>query len=127
MLKTVLLIGTGGFIGSVSRFLVQEWFVQVSDSKIPWGTFTANILGSLIIGIIYAIVQKQGFLSHEIKLLIAVGFCGGFTTFSSFAAENLNLLKDGAYLPFAFYTLLSVASGLLMVWVGMSLVKFING
>jgi CrcB protein len=126
MLKTILLIGTGGFFGSIARFLVQDWFVQLTDSKIPWGTFTANILGSMIIGIVYAIVARQGYFSSELKLLVAVGFCGGFTTFSSFAVENLNLLREGAFFPFAAYTLLSVASGLLMVWVGMSLVKFFN-
>lgn len=126
MVKTVLLIGLGGFAGSVSRFYLQEWFVRFGESKIPWGTFTANILGSFIIGIVYAFVEKQGYLSHEIRLLLAVGFCGGFTTFSSFAAENYNLLRTADFVPFAFYTMLSILSGLIMVWLGIHLIKIIT-
>ncbi|MBI9067818.1 MAG: fluoride efflux transporter CrcB [Salinivirgaceae bacterium] len=126
MIKTILLIGSGGFVGSVLRYFVQQWFVQLSDSKIPWGTFTANILGSLIIGIIYAFVEKQGYFSQELRLLFAVGFCGGFTTFSSFAAENFQLIKYGDFLSFAIYTSISVISGLLAVWAGMMVVKTLS-
>ena len=124
MIQSLLLVGTGGFIGSILRYLVQHFFVHNSTSHFPWGTFTAHITRSLIIGIVYAFADKHAVFSQEIRLLFAVGFCGGFTTFSSFAAENLNLLNNHDYVSFALYTGLSIFTGLIMVWVGVNIVKF---
>jgi len=123
MAKVILLVGSGGFLGSVLRFFVQEWFIKTSGSNFPWGTLVANVLGSFIIGVVYAIVDKQGIFSQEIRLLLAVGFCGGFTTFSSFAMENFNMLKPGDLLPSLMYVGLSVIAGLFMVWLGVTVTK----
>lgn len=125
MIKILLLVGTGGFMGSICRYLVQEWFVKATSSSFPWGTFVANILGSLIIGLVYTLVEKQGVFSQEIRLLLAVGFCGGFTTFSSFAMENFTMLQLGSLLPFFAYLALSVIAGLFMVWAGITLGRLI--
>lgn len=126
MTKILLLVGTGGFLGSISRYLVQDWFVRTTDSTLPWGTFVANITGSLLIGIIYALVEKQGVFSQEIRLLFAVGFCGGFTTFSSFAMEKFTMLRSGEILALFAYLGLSIFTGLLMVWIGVNLVKWVS-
>lgn len=126
MTKILLLVGTGGFLGSISRYLVQDWFVRTTNTTIPWGTFVANVVGSLIIGIIYALVEKQGAFSQEIRLLFAVGFCGGFTTFSSFAMEKFTMLRSGELLPLFTYLSLSIITGLFMVWLGVSLVKWVS-
>lgn len=126
MAKILLLVGTGGFLGSICRYLVQDWFVRSTQSTFPWGTFAANILGSLLIGIIYAIVDKQGVFSQEIRLLFAVGFCGGFTTFSSFAMEKFTMLRSGELLPLFAYLSISIIGGLFMVWLGISFVKWVS-
>lgn len=126
MVKVLFLVGAGGFFGSICRFLVQEWFVRNAASGFPWGTFTANVLGSLLIGIVYALVDKQGAFSQEIRLLFAVGFCGGFTTFSSFAMEKFNMIKAGEILPVFIYLGLSIFAGLFMVWLGIALVKLFS-
>ena len=94
-----------------------------TETGIPWGTFTANILGSLLIGIILGFAAKNDALSSNQTLLLATGFCGGFTTFSTFAYENHALLKAGDFTSFALYTIGSFVVGFLAVFLGLFLVK----
>ena len=86
----------------------------------PWGTFAVNILGSLIIGLLVGLVSK-GIVSPEMKLLLITGFCGGFTTFSTFANESFSMMKAGDALQMALYVGVSVGVGILAVWTGMNL------
>ena len=86
-----------------------------------WGTFAVNILGSLLIGLLVALVGK-GIVSNEIKLLLVTGFCGGFTTFSTFANESFGMMKTGDVLLFAVYVGASVFVGIFAVWCGLKLV-----
>lgn len=125
MLRTLLIVGTGGFIGSVMRYLVQVLVEKASDTNFPWGTFIANIAGSFIIGIVFALAQKGNLLSAEWRLFLAVGICGGFTTFSSFAYNNLTMLKEQAYGQFIWNVGGSLFFGLLAVYLGMILVRAI--
>ncbi|MCY1718989.1 fluoride efflux transporter CrcB [Prolixibacteraceae bacterium Z1-6] len=125
MLRTILIVGTGGFIGSVMRYLVQIFVEKGMSTTFPWGTFVANIAGSFIIGIVFALVQKGTLLSSEWRMFLAVGVCGGFTTFSSFAYNNLNMLKDQAYGQFIWNVGGSLFFGLLAVYLGMILVRVI--
>ncbi|RIJ47118.1 fluoride efflux transporter CrcB [Maribellus luteus] len=125
MLRTILIVGTGGFIGSVLRYLVQLFVEKGLSSTFPWGTFIANIAGSFIIGIVFALAQKGNLLSAEWRMFLAVGICGGFTTFSSFAYNNLMMLKDGVYGQFIWNVGGSLVFGLLAVYLGMILVKVI--
>lgn len=112
----------GGGVGSVFRyFLSRLWNSPVSG--IPFGTFAANIIGSLLIGIILGYVAKNEFISTNTELLLATGFCGGFTTFSTFAYENHVFLKAGDFGTFAFYTIGSFVIGFLAVFLGIWLVK----
>lgn len=125
MLKSLLIVGVGGFLGTIGRYLVTRHFQVVSSSVFPWGTFVVNIVGSFIIGVVYGISEKANVLSGEWRLFLAVGFCGGFTTFSSFANDSLMLLQGKEMLQFTAYASLSFALGLIAVFVGRSLMRLI--
>ncbi|WP_347922445.1 fluoride efflux transporter CrcB [Pontimicrobium sp. SW4] len=121
-MKQLLLVFIGGGFGSSLRYLLGK-YLNPTDTGIPWGTFTANILGSLLIGIILGLAAKNDALSSNQTLLLATGFCGGFTTFSTFAYENHVFLKAGDFTSFAFYTIGSFVVGFLAVFLGLFLVK----
>jgi CrcB protein len=121
-LKQVLLVFIGGGFGSVLRFLVGK-YLNNAETGIPYGTFAANILGSLLIGIVLGLAAKNDSLSPNQTLFLATGFCGGFTTFSTFAYENHVFLKSGDFTSFAFYTIASFVVGFLAVFLGLYLVK----
>jgi CrcB protein len=118
MLKQLLLIGAGGFIGSVARFLVSRLNTRIDWLSIPIGTLTVNVLGSLLIGFLIGISEKSPILTVEWRMFLMVGLCGGFTTFSSFTGENLVLLKNGQILPLLLYTALSIFLGFVAVYLG---------
>jgi CrcB protein len=123
-MKNLILVFIGGGFGSVLRFIIGKW-LNNSENGIPYGTFVANILGSLLIGFILGYAAKTDTLTQNHTLLLATGFCGGFTTFSTFAYENHIFLKSGDFTSFAFYTIASFVVGFLAVFAGMYLVKFI--
>ncbi len=118
MLKQLLLIGAGGFIGSVARYLVSRLNTRIDWLSIPIGTLTVNVLGSLLIGFLIGISEKSPILTVEWRMFLMVGLCGGFTTFSSFTGENLVLLKNGQILPLLLYTALSIFLGFVAVYLG---------
>lgn len=115
MIRNILLVALGGSVGSVLRYLLSN-----INASFPWGTFAVNILGSLLIGLLVGLVSK-GVLSPEMKLLLVTGFCGGFTTFSTFANESFCMVKAGDVLLTALYVGASVIIGVLAVWCGMML------
>ena len=115
MIRNLLLVALGGAVGSVLRYLLSG-----INTSFPWGTFAVNILGSLLIGILVGLVSK-GVLSPEMKLLMVTGFCGGFTTFSTFANESFDMMKACDVLQMALYVGVSVVIGILAVWGGMAL------
>jgi len=121
-MKSIILVFLGGGFGSVLRYIIAK-YLNSAESGIPYGTFAANILGSLLIGIILGLAAKNDTLSQNQTLLLATGFCGGFTTFSTFAYENHMFLKSGDFTSFAFYTIASFVIGFLAVFAGMYLVK----
>ena len=123
-MKQLVLVFVGGGFGSALRFLIGKW-LNNHESGIPYGTFVANILGSLLIGFILGMAAKNEALTQNHTLLLATGFCGGFTTFSAFAYENHIFLKSGDFMSFAFYTIASFIVGFLAVFLGMFLVKYI--
>lgn len=123
MVKSILIVGFGGFIGSVARFLVSRYFQENVGSVFPWSTLVVNIIGSLIIGIIYGISEKGDFLSPEIRLFLTVGICGGFTTFSTLSNDAFLLLRQQEWIRFAFYTSFSFFLGLLAVYAGRIMIK----
>lgn len=123
MVKMILLVGAGGAAGSIARFLFQQLITHYYSSSFPWGTLVVNIVGCFIIGVVYAFSEKGNLLSPEMRLLLATGFCGGFTTFSSFAYDNVSLLRDGELLYTFLYIGGSVLIGLLAAYAGVFLVK----
>ena len=116
-MKSFLLVFLGGGLGSGLRYLVTITMNQYSK-VLPFGTFTVNILGCLLIGLILGYAQKENTLTSNQTLLLATGFCGGFTTFSTFANENLELIKNGELFNFSVYTICSVLIGILAVFIG---------
>jgi len=125
MLKILLIIGTGSFLGGVSRFLTSRYIQNNFISAFPYGTFVVNILGCFLIGLIYGLSEKGNIISAEWRMFLTVGFCGGFTTFSTFANENISLLRDGDFFYFALYTGLSVFLGLMAVYFGNLIIKIL--
>lgn len=121
-MKNLLLVFIGGGFGSALRYLIGKW-LNTAQNGIPYGTFAANILGSLLIGIILGIALKNNSLTENHTLLLATGFCGGFTTFSTFAYENHVFLKAGDFTSFAIYTIASFVIGFLAVFGGMYIAK----
>ena len=119
MLKEILIVGSGSFVGGALRYLVGKFI----NTGFPWGTMLVNIAGCLLIGIFYSLVERGNIASPEIRLLLTVGFCGGFTTFSAFINENFMMLKAGEFIPFALYTAGSILLGLLATWFGYWLLK----
>lgn len=122
MIKTILLVGSGGFVGSSLRYLLSRYIESNWLSSFPYGTFGVNIMGCLIIGIIYGLTAKN-LASGEARLLLATGFCGGFTTFSSFSYEFQSLLQDGQLWYAFLYSFGSLLVGLLAVWIGLTIIK----
>ena len=123
-MKQVVLVFLGGGLGSVLRYAVGKW-LNTSSSGFPYGTFAANIAGSFLIGIILAYAAKNESLNQQQTLFLATGFCGGFTTFSTFAYENQLFLKSGDFVLFTLYSVSSFAVGLLSVFAGMYSIKFL--
>ncbi|HNX54891.1 MAG TPA: fluoride efflux transporter CrcB [Prolixibacteraceae bacterium] len=125
MLRTILIVGFGGFIGTIARFLVAKYFQESVVSVFPWGTFVVNIVGCFVIGLIYGLTEKGDFLTPDFRLFLTVGFCGGFTTFSSLANDAFLLMRQEEWFRFAIYTSFSFFIGLLAVYAGRILLKFI--
>ncbi|MCM4158056.1 fluoride efflux transporter CrcB [Gramella sp. AN32] len=120
-MKNLLLIFLGGGLGSCARYLISKYFNQFH--AVPLGTFTVNILGSLILGFFIGWALKNNTLSHPVSYLIIIGFCGGFTTFSTFSLENLNLIKSGDYAYFVLYLTGSIFLGILSIVFGIFLAR----
>lgn len=125
MIKTILLIGSGGFLGSVARYFISKLNLSMSLYSIPVGTLLVNITGSLLIGILMGISERSTVLTTESRLFLMVGLCGGFTTFSSFTMENLTLMHNGQFLPVLIYTGASLLLGFLAVFFGYAVTNLI--
>ena len=125
MIKNIILIGSGGFIGSVARYFVSRLNLTISLFAIPIGTLTVNMLGSFLIGLLTGLSQKGDLLTSEWRLFLMVGICGGFTTFSTFTGENLMLLHNGQIASLFLYTGLSIFLGFAAVYFGYALTNTI--
>lgn len=121
-MKQVLLVFIGGGTGSVARYLISK-FLNLEKYNIPYGTFSVNVIGSFLIGIILGLSIKNNTLSQHTVLLLATGFCGGFTTFSSFAYEHHIMLKNGDFLNFLLYSMGSLVLGILATFLGVFITK----
>jgi fluoride exporter len=125
MIKTIILVGLGGAIGSILRYL-SGWFAsKYFQGSFPISTLVINILGSLLIGVFIGILAKFYPENHPLKFLLIIGFCGGFTTFSSFAVENYNLFQNQQQFSAYIYIIASVILTITAVGIGNYITKFI--
>ena len=114
---TLFVIGLGGALGAISRYLTSGWVQSVSNSFFPWGTMAVNILGSLALGFLMVWLQSTA-ATAEVRSLITVGFLGSFTTFSTFSYETAAMLRDGEWWRAGGYTVGSITLGLMAVGAG---------
>jgi CrcB protein len=125
-MKQLLIVFIGGGMGTVMRFLIGK-FLPYSGKGFPWNTFCANLVGCLLIGLLTGYFLRNNAENQSSLVLFAtVGFCGGFTTFSSFANENLSFVRSGDYTMLLAYSLLSLTTGILMVYLGILIDKYLH-
>lgn len=121
-MKEILLVGAGGMIGSILRMVILK--LNIYNISLPFNTFLVNIFGCFLVGIL---LKYSTGLSKEISVnlnnFLIIGFCGGFTTFSAYSVDSLNLLNDDKIILFLLYSVLSSAIGILFCYIGMNIIK----
>ncbi len=122
-LSNIFMVGAGSCAGGIARYIVSKLIQTSSTGVFPWGTFVVNIAGCFIIGIIYGLLDCGFRLSDGMKLFLTVGFCGGFTTFSTFMHENYILFESSNPLIFLLYAILSFSVGLALIYLGYYLTR----
>lgn len=123
MTRNVVFVALGGMIGCVGRFLLVSLVVNLLPFKFPFGTLFVNILGCFVMGAVVGLAERYLWIHHEWRMFLTAGFCGGFTTFSAFAFENVELLLDKSYLTFGAYSLASFLLCLAAVFGGLILAR----
>lgn len=124
-INTILVVGAGGFLGTIARYIGVQFIDNKFHGAFPYGTFAVNIIGSFALGFVIGLLYKQNKSADTWKLFFTTGFCGGFTTFSAFTLENVNLMQQKLVLTSLTYTFLSVILGFMAALAGMLLGKMI--
>jgi fluoride exporter len=123
-LTRILLVGAGGFLGSIARYIVVKAVDIRLNQSLPYGTFAVNVLGCFLLGVIVGIAGRQA--NGEVwRVFLGAGFCGGFTTFSAFAFENHNFLADRLVSMALLYIIASVVAGIVAVFLGLWCARFL--
>lgn len=118
-MTNILLVGLGGFIGSVARYKLGGWLLHLTvQEKFPYSTFAVNLVGCLVVGVLAGLAEKHELFGPGARLFLFTGLLGGFTTFSAFGLETMFLLRRGEPWVAALYVVASVLLGLVAVWVG---------
>lgn len=124
-MRTLIFIGIGGMLGSIARYLSGEYFNRLFSNPLPLGTLVVNIVGAFLIGIIIGVGERFRWFTEPWHFFLVVGFCGSFTTYSTFAYENYTLLKEGHFSTLFFYITFSLVVGILLAWGGYALSKWV--
>lgn len=124
-MKNVLLVGLGGFVGSAFRYLISLYALKSFPGPLPLGTLFVNLVGSFLIGLLAGLMVKSNY--EPLQLVLLTGFCGGFTTFSTFSLEGLKMLESYRYLYYGGYVGLSVVGGLALCFLGFFLAQKMTG
>ena len=117
VIRSILIVGTGSFLGGTARYIISLVMNNMGKG-VPWATLAANLIGSLLIGILWGLFSRSSNDGGSWALFMTVGFCGGFTTFSTFSKEALMMLQSGNFWCFAGYVAISVTAGIAMVALG---------
>ena len=119
----MLMAGCGGFVGTCCRFLINRLYISIWKYPFPLATFTINVLGCFLFGLLTGLLNRNGVISPKLNALLMVGFCGGFTTFSTFSFESFKLGLNGEIFQTMLYIAGSVIIGLFAVWFGMAITR----
>ena len=123
MLKSLLIVGAGSFVGGALRYLISTYMKNICGQGFPWGTLAVNLLGCFAFGILFAAFSKHSATDNAWYLLLTTGVCGGFTTFSTFANESVQMLQQGNTVGFLGYVAASIILGFLLIALGYWLVS----
>jgi CrcB protein len=122
---TVLLVGVGGFLGAIARYLIDGWVAERAGATFPWGTFVVNLSGAFVLGALFALTVERGLLPAGVRAPVLVGFIGAYTTFSTLALESWRLIEDGSYVLGAANLAGSMILGVVAVVAGLLLGRVI--
>ena len=125
MLMNILIIGVGGFVGAILRYLVSGWTHRIAGASFPYGTLAVNVIGSFLLGFFLIIAEGRFIISPQIRSFIAIGLLGAFTTFSTFSFESIMLLREMMYMQALLNMALNLILGLIAVWLGITLARLI--
>lgn len=123
LVSSILIVGLGSFVGGALRFIISYWMKTFVATGFPWATLTVNLLGCLLFGVCYGLFHRFGNPASHWCLLLTTGLCGGFTTFSTFSFESLQLFQNGNFAALVCYICTSVLFGILFVALGWWLVR----
>ncbi|MEI5638631.1 MULTISPECIES: fluoride efflux transporter CrcB [unclassified Pseudoalteromonas] len=122
MVINYLSVALGGAIGAMLRYFIGDMAIKLLGKGFPFGTLIVNILGSLLMGVLYGLIEKEIIAVTPAKTLVGIGFLGALTTFSTFSMDSLLLLQQGHYMKMAFNVTLNVVTCIFMAWVGLCLI-----
>lgn len=120
-MRVLLAVGVAGFLGAVSRYLIGGWVYRVLPAAFPYGTLTVNVAGSLLLGAVFELGTTRAVLDPTLRIALASGFLGAFTTFSTFSLETVNLLREGSMVLALLNVVGNVVLCLTAAWAGMAL------
>lgn len=122
-MTNILIVGVGGFLGSIARYLLGGWVLHHTiEARFPWSTFAVNVAGCLIIGVLSGLAERFEMIGPSARIFLFTGVLGGFTTFSAFGLETVYLLRRGEFLVAATYAGGSVIAGVVALWIGLKAV-----